>query len=69
MLVTFLTTSSKLNIVIFQSKVQARRKEDECQGSIWDCLPICEKEKDEINFNALSSDVSRKIGKHFDQMK
>merc|ERR1711892_266507 len=37
--------------------VQVRRKEDQCSGSIWDCLPICEKEKDEIDFVKLRSEA------------
>ena len=37
--------------------MQVRKKEDKCSGSIWDALPICEKEKDEINFENLSPDV------------
>ena len=36
---------------------QVRRKEDQCTGSIWDCLPITEKAKDEIYFSGLSEEV------------
>ena len=34
-----------------------RRKEDQCTGSIWDCLPITEKAKDEIYFSGLGEEV------------
>ena len=37
--------------------MQVRKKEDQCLGSIWDCLPVCEKEKDEINFAGLNAEV------------
>merc|ERR1711892_354304 len=37
--------------------VQVRKKEDQCLGSIWDCLPICEKEKDEIDFVKLRAEA------------
>ena len=36
---------------------QVRRKEDQCTGSIWDCLPITEKAKDEIYFSGLGEEV------------
>ena len=38
-------------------QVQVRKKEDQCTGSIWDSLPITEKEKDEINFAGLNVEV------------
>ena len=34
-----------------------RRKEDQVSGAIWDSLPITEKEKDEICFQNLNSEV------------
>ena len=36
---------------------QVRKKENQCTGSIWDCLPITEKAKDEINFAGLNEEV------------
>ena len=34
-----------------------RNKEDQFTGSIWDCLPVTEKEKDAINFSTLNHEV------------
>ena len=36
---------------------QVRKKEDQVSGAIWDSLPITEKEKDEICFQNLTSEV------------
>jgi hypothetical protein len=35
-----------------------RKKEEELTGAIWDCLPVTEKSKDEINFAGLGEEVS-----------
>ena len=37
--------------------LQVRKKEDQVSGAIWDSLPITEKEKDEICFQNLNSEV------------
>jgi hypothetical protein len=50
-----------------------RKKEEELTGAIWDCLPVTEKSKDEINFAGLGEEVrtcsrvsfSLKIGPSF----
>ena len=34
-----------------------RRKEDQVSGVIWDSLPVTEKERDEIAFQNLNSEV------------
>jgi hypothetical protein len=34
-----------------------RKKEEELTGAIWDCLPVTEKSKDEINFAGLGEEV------------
>ena len=34
-----------------------RKKEEELTGAIWDCLPVTEKTKDEINFSGLGEEV------------
>jgi hypothetical protein len=34
-----------------------RKKEEELTGAIWDCLPVTEKTKDEINFAGLGEEV------------
>ena len=34
-----------------------RNKEDQFTGSIWDCLPVTEKEKDAISFSTLNYEV------------
>jgi len=36
---------------------QVRNKENQFTGSIWDCLPVTEKEKDAINFSGLDFEV------------
>ena len=50
-----------LHNVDFYLQAQVRRKEDQCTGSIWDCLPITEKAKDEIDFAGLNDEVGLEI--------
>jgi len=38
-------------------EVQVRKKENQVCGSIWDCLPVTEKEKDELFFDGFNSEV------------
>jgi len=50
-----LNTVQHSGFLLLQGNV--RKKEDQQTGSIWDCLPITEKSKDEINFSGLSQEV------------
>ena len=40
-----------------------RKKEEELTGAIWDCLPVTEKTKDEINFGQLGEEVRQEFSK------
>ena len=46
-------------IILLLIQYQVRKKEDQMSGAIWDSLPITEKEKDEICFQNLNSEVIR----------
>ena len=53
------------NHALWILQVQVRNKEEQCCGAVWDCLPICEKEKDEINFSNFGPEVWKLIFTHF----
>ena len=44
-------------LILLLIQYQVRKKEDQMSGAIWDSLPITEKEKDEISFQNLNSEV------------